>query len=127
MSKEAATSRINQKILSRTVLDLTKRFWNFWVSLSAEDLVFKFTSGGSTFSRGERFPEKAKRAGGGVQLCVESPLSTGMDLGAACFRLGSVFKPLDFSFNLQSSLYQKEKMALSLSFSEGYFLRLEVP
>lgn len=43
--------------------------------------------GGATFSKADRFPEKAKRQDRpGVQLCLESPLSTSMDLGAACFR-----------------------------------------
>ncbi|CAK9108118.1 unnamed protein product [Durusdinium trenchii] len=44
--------------------------------------------GGATFSKADRFPEKAKRQDRpGVQLCLESPLSTSMDLGAACFRM----------------------------------------
>lgn len=43
--------------------------------------------GGSIFSKTDRFPEKNKRGSGGPQLCLESPLSTQMDLGGACFRM----------------------------------------
>eukprot|EP00438_Fugacium_kawagutii_P031625 Skav216549 [mRNA] locus=scaffold1776:286596:287948:- [translate_table: standard] len=43
--------------------------------------------GGSIFSKTDRFPEKTKRATGGPQLCLESPLSPSMDLGGACFRM----------------------------------------
>lgn len=43
--------------------------------------------GGSVFPKTERFPEKNKRSTGGPVLCLESPLSTSMDLGGACFRM----------------------------------------
>mmetsp|Transcript_8267 Transcript_8267/g.10271 ORF Transcript_8267/g.10271 Transcript_8267/m.10271 type:complete len:479 (-) Transcript_8267:11-1447(-) len=43
--------------------------------------------GGSIFSKSDRFPERNKRNTGGPQLCLESPLSTSMDLGGACFRM----------------------------------------
>ena len=43
--------------------------------------------GGSIFTKTERFPEKNKRNTNGPQLCLESPLSTSMDLGGACFRM----------------------------------------
>ncbi|CAJ1368763.1 unnamed protein product [Effrenium voratum] len=45
--------------------------------------------GGAIFAKGERFPNSEKKRGPptGVTLCVESPLTPAMDLGAACFRM----------------------------------------
>lgn len=52
-----------------------------------ESQAISVVNGGRTFNKAERPSKGGKKGRGGLELCLESPLDSSLDLGSPCFRM----------------------------------------